>query len=199
MGFYNFVCSVLRIFSKIFFRLEIVGEENIPKEGKLIIVANHKSLLDPIFMLLAVRGRRIIPVAKKELFKIPLLSFFLKKMEVIPIDRTNPGLSTIKLILKQIRDGRILGIFPEGTRSSMEEFLPAKAGVGLFAAKTKADIIPMSIVTNYKLFSKVKIVIGESIDMSEYYNKKISKEEYAQMAQLMMDQVVILLSVLYQK
>ncbi|WP_304206770.1 lysophospholipid acyltransferase family protein [Peptostreptococcus russellii] len=191
MGFYNFICGLLRFLSKIFYRVEITGQENIPSSGNVIIVANHKSFLDPVFMMIAVRNRRIIPVAKKELFDVPILKQILKKLEVIPIDRANPGLSTIREILKQIKSGRILGIFPEGTRSSMDKFLPAKPGVGLFAAKTKSQIIPMSIVTKYRVFSKVKIVIGEAVDMTSYYERKIGKEDYAEMAQTMMDAVEV--------
>lgn len=189
MKFYNFVCGVLRAFSKIFFRMEITGQENIPDDGNLIIVANHKSVLDPVFMMASVRNRRIIPVAKKELFKIPVLRLILKKLEVIAIDRENPGLSTIKGILKQIKSGRVLGIFPEGTRSETEEFLPAKPGVALFALKTKANILPMSIISTYRPFSKVKVVIGETIDMTEYNTRKVDKKEYQEIAQIMMDAV----------
>ena len=189
MGFYNFIFTLLRFLSKILYRVEITGQENIPDNKNVIIVANHKSFLDPIFMMIAVRNRRIIPVAKKELFDVPVLKHILKKLEVIPIDRANPGLTTIREILKQIKNGRILGIFPEGTRSTMDKFLPAKPGVGLFATKTKSEIIPMSIITKYRVFSKVKIIIGKPIDMTKYYEKKISKEEYAEMAQLMMNVV----------
>lgn len=189
MGFYNFIFTLLRFLSKILYRVEITGQENIPDNKNVIIVANHKSFLDPIFMMIAVRNRRIIPVAKKELFDVPVLKHILKKLEVIPIDRANPGLTTIREILKQIKNGRILGIFPEGTRSTMDKFLPAKPGVGLFATKTKSEIIPISIITKYRVFSKVKIIIGKPIDMTKYYEKKISKEEYAEMAQLMMNVV----------
>lgn len=189
MKFYNFVCGILRGFSKVFFRMEVTGRENIPDEGNLIIVANHKSILDPVFMMASVRNRRIIPVAKKELFKVPVLRSILKKLEVIPIDRENPGLSTIKGILKQIKSGRILGIFPEGTRSETEKFLPAKPGVALFAIKTKANVLPMSIISTYRPFSKVKVVIGEAIDMTEYNTRKVDKKEYQGIAQNMMDVV----------
>ena len=189
MGFYNFICGLLRFLGKILYRIDITGQENIPDDGNVIIVANHKSFLDPVFMMIAVRDRRIIPVAKKELFDVPVLKGILKKLEVIPIDRANPGLSTIREILKQIKSGRILGIFPEGTRSTMDKFLPAKPGVGLFATKTKAQIVPMSIVTKYRVFSKVKIIIGEPVDMTSYYERKVKKEEYAEMAQLMMNAV----------
>ena len=189
MKFYNFICNLLRILIGIFFRVEITGRENIPDDGKLIMVANHKSWLDPLFMLITVKNRRIIPVAKKELFKVPVLKGILKKLEVISIDRENPSMGTIKEIFRQIKNDRILGIFPEGTRSKTEEFLPAKPGVAMFALKTKADVIPMSIITTYKPFSKVKIVVGEKIDMTKYHKERVPKSEYEPIAQSFLDVV----------
>lgn len=190
MKFYNFVCNVLTFLSKILYRVEIVGAEKVPDEGNLIVIANHKHFLDPVFMLIAIRNRRIIPVAKKELFDVPVLKSVIKKLEVIPIDRENPNISTVKEILRQIKSGRILGIFPEGTRSPGDVFLDAKPGVAMFAIKTKANIVPMTIVTDFKLFSKVKIIIDDVIDMSEYHDKKVNKEEYPEIAQKCFDVVV---------
>ncbi len=190
MSFYKFICSILSFLARILYRVEIVGAENIPDEGNIIVIANHKHFLDPVFMLIAIKNRRIIPVAKKELFDVFILKNILKKLEVIPIDRGNPSISTVKEIINQIKSGRILGIFPEGTRCMGNNFLPAKPGVAMFAIKTKADIVPMSIITNFKLFSKVKIVIGETIDMSEYKKRKVNKEEYAEISQKCFDVVV---------
>ena len=160
MRFYNFACSIVRFLLAIFYRIEVIGQENIPDEGKYIIIANHKHYFDPLFMVGAVKNRRIIPVAKQELFRIPILRSLLNKVEVIPINRANPSLSTVKEILRQIKNGRVLGIFPEGTRClDLNTFLPAKPGVALFSIKSKADIIPMSIITNYRHFYNVKVVI----------------------------------------
>ena len=188
--FYRFIVFILRCLGKILFRIEVIGLDNIPNSGRIIIAANHKSFLDPIFMMIALKGRSIVPVAKKELFDIFLLKNILKKLNVIPIDRKNPSISTIKAIITQIKNENILGIFPEGTRSKMDEFLPAKPGVALFALKTKADVIPMSIVTSYRIFSKVKIIIGERVDLDEYYSRKVDREEYPQIAQLIMDDII---------
>lgn len=142
-------------------------------------------------MIGAVKNRRIIPVAKQELFRIPILRSLLNKVEVIPINRANPSLSTVKEILRQIKNGRVLGIFPEGTRClDLNTFLPAKPGVALFSIKSKADIIPMSIITNYRPFSKVKVVIGQPIDMSNYYNTKVDKTEYPKISQEVFDKVI---------
>lgn len=187
--FYSFIVVILRFLGRILYRIEIIGDENIPDGGRIIVAANHKSFLDPIFMMIAMNKRRIIPVAKKELFDVFLLKNILKKLGVIPIDRSNPSITTIKTIINEIKKENILGIFPEGTRSKKDEFLPAKPGVALFALKTKATVVPMSIVTSYRVFSKVRIVIGNPIDMDEYYNRRVEKEEYIKIAQIIMDEV----------
>lgn len=190
MKLYNFICGVLRFLVRIVYRFEVIGEENIPENGNIIIISNHRSFLDPVFMLAAVKKRRIIPVAKEELFRVPILSYLIKKLEVIPINRENPGLSTIKTIISQIKSGRALGIYPEGTRAKKGEFLPAKPGVTLFMLKTKSNIVPMSVITSYIPFTRCRVVIGKTIDTSEYYNRKVSKDEYTEISQRLFDVVV---------
>lgn len=191
MRFYNFICSILRFILNVFYKIEIIGQENIPNEGKYILIANHKHYFDPLFMIGSIKNRRIIPVAKQELFNIPVLKSILNKLEVIPINRSNPSISTVKSILNQLKNGRILGIFPEGTRcKDLNGFLPAKPGVALFSIKSKSDIIPMSIITNYRLFSKVRIIIGQPIDMSPYYNTRVDKTEYQNISQYVFDEVI---------
>lgn len=190
MSFYKFVVGVLSFLSKILYRVEIIGEDNIPSEGNLIVIANHKHFLDPVFMLVAVKNRKIIPVAKQELFSVPILKFFMKKVGAIPVNRDNPSISTFRAVLSEIKSGNVLGIFPEGTRADTYDFLTPKSGTTMFSIKTKSDIVPMSIISTFKLFSKVKVVIGEPIDMSQYYNRKVDKSEYQGIVQECFDVVV---------
>ena len=77
MNFYKFVIKVFKVFSKIFFKYRVIGSENIPDEGNLVIAANHKSNLDPIFIAAAIENREVAAVAKKELFKIKPLAYIL--------------------------------------------------------------------------------------------------------------------------
>lgn len=183
MKFYNFATDVLRLFSKTFFKFEVIGHENIPSEGNVIIAANHKSNLDPIFLASAIRGREVAAVAKKELFKVKPLAYILNKLNVIPINREKPDISTVKNILKAIKDGYILGIFPEGTRVKEPGFGEAKAGLSMFAIKGKAMIVPISIISNYKLFNKVTIYIDKPISFEEYYKQRLSTSDYERLSQ----------------
>ena len=88
----------------------------------MIIAANHKSNLDPIFVASAVnKKRKMTAIAKEELFKNKILAKILNKVEIIPINRQNPGLGTIKRILKYIKNDYALVMFPEGTRSKTDD------------------------------------------------------------------------------
>ena len=183
MSFYKFVLNILTVYSKVFYKYEVIGKENIPDEGNIILAANHKSNLDPIFVASAIKNRKIATIGKKELFNNKILATILNKLYVIPIDRDNPGLSTIKTILKRIKEGYAIGIFPEGTRVKGNEFGEAKAGLALFAVKGKANVIPISIITNYKIFNKVTIYIDKPISFENYYKEKLSTEEYERLSQ----------------
>lgn len=179
MSFYNFMLKLFSIFTRIFFKFEVIGIENIPSEGNLIIAANHKSNLDPIFIAGAInKKRKMTAIAKEELFKNKILGAILNKVEIIPINRQNPGLGTIKRILKYIKNGYALVIFPEGTRSKTDDFNDAKAGLSLFATKSKAEVVPCTIYSSYKLFKPAKVYFGEPISLEQYYKQKLNGEDH---------------------
>lgn len=184
MKFYNIVTGVLRTFSKTFFKFEVIGLENIPANGSIILAANHRSNLDPVFLASAMHKNRVVTgVAKKELFGIKPLGYILNKINVIPVDRANPTPSTIKNILKVLRKDGCIGIFPEGTRNKDAGFLNAKPGLGMFSVKGKALVIPVSIISNYKLFNRVTLYIDKPISFEEYYKEKLSTEDYERLSQ----------------
>lgn len=188
MSFYNFMLKLFSIFSKTFFKFEVIGTENIPSEGNLIIAANHKSNLDPIFVASAVnKKRKMTAIAKEELFKNKILAKILNKVEIIPINRQNPGLGTIKRILKYIKNDYALVMFPEGTRSKTDDFNNAKAGLSLFATKAKAEIVPCTIYSSYKLFKPAKIYFGKPISLEEYYKQKLTSEDHERISGEVMD------------
>lgn len=187
MTFYNFALKLFLIFSKTFFKFEVTGVENIPTEGNLIIAANHKSNFDPIFVAAAVnKKRKMTAVSKEELFNNKILSKLLNKAEIIPINRENPSLSSIKRILKYIKNEYALVIFPEGTRSKGKEFNDAKAGLSLFATKGKALVVPCTIVSNYKFFKKAIVHFEEPISLEKYYKEKLTSEDHERISEEIM-------------
>ena len=188
MLFYNTVKNLVKYFLKFVYRIEITGLDNIPIEGKSIVCSNHFNNLDPLLIGTCL-PRRINYMAKEELFSNKLFASFLKKFGVFPVKRGGADISAIKTALKILKEDSVLGIFPEGTRSKTGEMLEAKPGIAMISIKSQSPIIPIAIIGNYKLFSKIRIIIDKPMDFSEYYGQKNSTEEYQQLSQKILDHI----------
>lgn len=139
----------------------IVRKKNKLPKGKCIFVANHRSNVDPL-LLVNMFWRTQHFIAKKELFKNPLLRAIMKGMKSIPIDRDKVEISTIKLCLSVLKNNKILTIFPEGTRNKTKEpLLEIKNGTSVFAIKSNAPIVPIWIKKQPRLFCMNTIYVGE--------------------------------------
>ena len=146
---------------------KVVGKENLIKEGRVILACNHMTFWDPVLLIAHIK-RKISFVGKKEIFKNKFARWIFKKLGVIEIDRENIDLTSIKAIMKILKEDKVLGIFPEGTRNrTSEELLPFKEGTTMFAERTDSPIIPIIIEKRPKLFRRNKIIIGEPLRMEK--------------------------------
>lgn len=161
---YNFCRGLLRGLYRLLFRLEAIGVEHVPTEGGVLLCSNHVSLFDPptVGVLLE---RKVHFMAKQELFKIPLFGKLIHELGAFPVKRGGVSKESIKISLNILRDGKVMGIFPEGSRHSEGE---GKKGAASFALRSGAAVVPVAIIGNYRLFSKVKVVYGTPIDMTPF-------------------------------
>jgi 1-acyl-sn-glycerol-3-phosphate acyltransferase len=138
-----------------FIRLRVKGLENVPRGQGLIIASNHQSLFD-IIVLLAAMPDIFFFVAKKELFKVPFLGWYMKKAGYISIDRqvSFKALKTLDLIKQKIKSGQSILIFPEGTRSPDGQLQSFKRGSFAVALETGSPILPVAISNTYKIVPK---------------------------------------------
>ena len=179
---FKILVPIVRFFVKLVFRVRIVGEENIPKDGGCIICANHSSNWDPVFLVVLLT-RRIYLMAKAELFKVPLLGALLKSIGMIPVKRSGADISAIRTSISNLNDGKALGIFPSGKRVKKGEDASAKSGVVFIAVKAAVPAVPVYIDTTYRLFSKVTIHIGKPEDFSVYNKAKLSSEQLSELSE----------------
>ncbi len=158
--FYWFIKIIAFIPFWLLYPTFVKRKSKLPK-GKCIFVCNHLSNIDAL-LLLNIFTRTQHVLAKKELYKRPLLRAFLKGMKTIPIDRENVEISTVKQCLKLLKNNKTLTIFPEGTRNKTQEpILEIKNGAGIFAVKSSAPIVPIWIKKKPRLFRFNTIYIGE--------------------------------------
>ncbi|WP_099203261.1 lysophospholipid acyltransferase family protein [Miniphocaeibacter massiliensis] len=155
---YWFFRNILWVIMRIIFRIEINGKENINLEdkGSLIICSNHISMWDPLTLAITYK-RQINFMAKKELFELPIIGKIFYKVGAFPVERDKVDLKSVKQSLKILKEDKILGIFPEGTRVRELDIENVKEGVGLIANKSGSNILPVHIETEYKIFGKVKV------------------------------------------
>lgn len=166
--FYNIVKGPCKFLLKLGLRIKCVGTENIPQEGAFILACNHIHFVDPA-VLLANFPRPIHYMAKAEAFKYKITAWLLAHINAFPVSRGRSDKSSINYAVKLIKNGHIIGIFPEGTRSKDLKPHKAKAGVALIARQTQADILPCSIYCEKKggLFRKITVRYGELIKYEE--------------------------------
>jgi len=153
------VRSLILFLGKFLYRLEVTGLENIPAEGGVILCSNHPWTFDMFFIACKVK-RLVHYMAKEELFKNPILAYILTKLGAFPVKRGTGDINSIRTALKILKEGKILGILPEGTRTGFNTLrkVKPKAGAALIAVKANVPIVPAAISGDYrKLFSKVKV------------------------------------------
>jgi len=164
--------------------LEIIGEENIPKDQAALYVSNHQSYLD-IPILVYVLNQPIGFVAKKELAKVPIIGKWIHFTESVFIDRKDirQSLRAINEASKKIKDHHSMVIFPEGTRSKSSEMNPFKPGSLKIAEKAKSLVVPVTVIDTYRLYEannsrirpgKVRVIISKPLPPQEKGQEKSS-------------------------
>lgn len=181
--------AILYFIAVIYARPKKVGEKNIPKKGNYIICANHVHALDAPVLVLSLK-RQLVFIAKEELFKIKMLKWLAKCFDVIAIKRDSADMDAMKKSFKALKQGKLLGLFPEGTRNGMAKGVKVHNGAALMALKTNSPIIPVGIQGSFKPFRKVKLNIGKPMDFSEYAKDKNNKEVLDMITKQVMDEVV---------
>lgn len=177
---YKVLQKVFFVAFKVLYRTEVVGIENVPENERIIICANHKSNLDPIFISANFK-RQIHWMAKKELSENIFLKWLIEKLGSFFVDRSTADVSAMKTAMRYIKNNDIVGIFPEGTRVKGIDLNNAKSGVALIAHRTKAIIVPVYIDGDYKIFRKMKLVFRKPMNLKAL--PKQSSEEYEVIAQ----------------
>ena len=177
---YKFFRATLGIIFRLWYRPKVYGKENIPKEGSILITANHKHVYDQCAIIISTK-RVIHYMAKKEYFDGKHAWFF-KMSGCISVDRSIHDDNAKTQALEVLEDGGAIGLFPEGTRNKTDAFLlPFKFGAVSMAKKTDSYLVPVGISGDYKFRSKnLRYYIGKPFkvgDMTlEEANEKLAKE-----------------------
>jgi len=187
---YTFAANIVKIFLRLFGRIKTYDQERLAEQsGGYIIACTHTGWVDILWLGVSIMPLKIHYMAKIELFQNWFLKWLMEKLNAFPVNRENPGPSAIKIPRKLIKEGKIVGIFPSGTRTS--EDVPLKRGAVTIANYAKAPIIPAAYEgpNNLKdLFRRVKpkIIFGEPITIP----KDVPRREALEIMSEQLDQAM---------
>ncbi len=172
------------------FGLKVIkGKNNIPEEGGFIAAGNHLHLVDPVVLSFAQR-RQIRFMAKGELFKNPIVGTICRWYGAFPVQRGTADGGSIENSLNILEEGRVLGIFPEGTRVRSGEIGRGKTGVALLAYRSQKPIYPFAVYTKRSpklLFCKYRVAFGEPVTPQELGITEGTAKEFREATRRLMD------------
>jgi 1-acyl-sn-glycerol-3-phosphate acyltransferase len=170
---YRIGYTLCNLVGKVAFDFKVYGRENLIEDGPAILASNHQSYLDPPCIGMACRND-IYYLARNTLYQRPLIGPLLKRLNTVPVDRDRGDVSSIKTIIRLLRSGHRVIIFPEGTRSSDGKLQPARAGLGMIIAKTLAPVVPVRVFGSFEALPRVggiklrpvSVVVGKPMRFS---------------------------------
>ena len=194
---FRLIQFMLMFLFKMLYRVERIDLNKIPKKGKFILCSNHISYLDPV-IIGAYIPRYIYFMAKKELYNTKFLGSLVTFLNAFPVKRRTLDRKTISISFDVLKGGNILGLFPEGTRSTDGILRKGKKGMGFIAAYSKTSIIPVAISGANKIvqkprkrifFPKIKLIAGDVINIEDILKKHNKKEAIQIIVEKTMDEI----------
>lgn len=197
---------IARFYTPFMFRQRIRQRCPFPVEGGALIIVNHRSPVDPILVFSGSplkrdgdRVRRLEFLTAREFCNLGgFLSFVTRTMQVIPVERDGRDMASAKEALRRLREGRLVGVFPEGRINDGRDaraLLPPNPGMAWLALHSRAPVYPVFIegapqgrnmVVPFHTFARVRLLYGEAVDLSDYYGRRITQELLQEVAGLLM-------------
>jgi 1-acyl-sn-glycerol-3-phosphate acyltransferase len=174
LTFYRLMRWVAAVFVAPFFGVTVDGAEFIPGDRRFILMSNHINSWDPIMLAVAVKRWELSFMAKESLFRFPPLAWALKRLNVIKVMRSGTNLSAMREALARLREGRCVGIFPEGHRYQSGGVHPFETGVAMLALNTDAPVLPAYVSGEYGFRKGVHIRFGPLIQLDDL--RKLPKD-----------------------
>ena len=194
---YRWAHRLTNLFCKVMGHLEAQGVSHIPREGGVLLVSNHTSLLDPVIVGSAA-NREIHFMGRSGLFRVPGLSKLITTFNAFPVNRGKPDLGALRKTISLLKEGNAVLIFPEGTRSLDGNLGKAHDGACFIAHRAGVPTIPVfhsgverMLPRGSKRLRRAKLTVtfGEPIDFSGIVESDVKREMYQKMGVRMMSAI----------
>jgi len=189
----------LHLWLKIWHRYEVRGAENVPQSGGCLIASNHTSYLDPAAVSCGTRRRRAWFLARDTLYGGR--KFFFDAFHCIPLNRERGEVAALRKSVQMLRDGHVLALFPEGTRSPDGKLQPGQGGIGFIVAKARQPVVPTLVQGAFEAYPKgakhirphkITVTYGPPIQPDEFDALGGDRDHYARISRLIMERIAAL-------
>lgn len=198
--YYWFCYHASRLLTRLLFRVRILHRERMINQGPAILASNHQSYLDPPIVGHS-SDRGIYFLARRTLLNAPILGWLLPKLNVVPVDQEGTDRSALKALIRLLRQGEGVLVFPEGARTPDGSLQPALPGLGLVIAKTLAPVVPIRIFGAHEALPRgggglhlhrITVVVGEPVHFTEADLEPKGKDLYARLSNRVMNAIAAL-------
>ena len=173
---YTFTRGLAGIVLKTLMPVRYHNAERLQAEPPYVMIANHQHALDPAIMAAPVRKTQVVFLGKKELGKNKLIRWFLTKLHCILVDRHNTDMEAMRACMKALKMGKILAIFPEGTRHHEGQMEHIENGTALIVMRSGVPVIPVYIDRKLAFFKRTNVYVGQPIEYADLRAEGINTE-----------------------
>jgi 1-acyl-sn-glycerol-3-phosphate acyltransferase len=175
---------IARVGTTLMFDLKTYGHKNVPKDGGVLLVANHQSYLDPVLVAVHL-SRPVSFLAKSELFENPYFGWFIRMLHAFPVRQGEGDIGAVKEIIRRLGEGHAVNIYPEGSRTETGEMARLEKGVALVIRKAGVPVVPVAIDGSFEAWPKEKTLFhahpirmkyGKPMDFSGKKGEQIVRE-----------------------
>ena len=195
--FYRVCYAIFAGFVGFFMRIRVVNPQAEPQSEGFLVCANHIGATDPIILSYAFRRHQVRFMAKKELFKVPVLAPLIRMFGAFPVDRSGSDVGAIRHAIGLLQEKKCMGIFPQGHRYPGVDprTTSTKNGAAMICLKAQADVVPAYIYRKNrtpKLFRKTYVIFGERIPFAELEKLCEGSGDYARVSARIFEEICLL-------
>lgn len=198
-GLYKVVHAVFAGPIRLFHRIRVKGRENEPRrgDGSYLVICNHLTWRDPIFLCASLRQQQPHFMAKKELFRIPVFNWMIRALGAYPVNRGGADVGAIRHTIRMLEDGKTVGMFPQGHRNNGVDPRTTKihAGAAMIALRAGVPILPVFIRVpdnRMRAFCRKEVIIGKPITLEEMHYDPEAPGEYDRIMRMAFERVCAL-------
>ena len=173
---YAFVQFLANVLSHTIMPVTFHNRDQLNMDAPYILIANHHSMLDPLYLSYACRKHEIRWLGKKEIAKMPVISWFAKKMDMIHVDRHNTDMAAMRQCMGAVKGGQVLGIFPEGTRHQPSLMHEVESGTAFIALRAGVPLLPVYTTRKISFFRRAHTYVGQPMDITDLKAQGLNTE-----------------------